>query len=127
MLDENLLEDQRQLLRKWRISVRQIGHDIGHKGMQDEEVIPLLLTLHRPTFFTFDFDFYQRTLCHMRYCLVCMEVGRHEVATYVRRSLQYPEFNTAAKRMGKVIRLSSVQLVAWELRKGQERTFDWAD
>ena len=39
-LDENILDSQRQLLRALRISVRQIGHDLGRKGMDDERVIP---------------------------------------------------------------------------------------
>jgi hypothetical protein len=37
VLDENILESQRQLLRSWRVPVRQIGHELGHKGMQDED------------------------------------------------------------------------------------------
>jgi hypothetical protein len=41
ILDEQVLESQRQLLRSWRIPIRQIGHDIGRKGMKDQEIIPL--------------------------------------------------------------------------------------
>ena len=37
---------------------RQIGVELGHKGMQDEEVIPFLLTLRRPTLFTRDLGLY---------------------------------------------------------------------
>jgi hypothetical protein len=127
VLDEHILEDQRRLLRSWRIPVRQIGPDIGRKGMKDPEIIALMLALRRPTFFTLDFDFYKRSLCHLRYCLVCMDVGQHEAAIFVRRFLRHPEFDTAAKRTGKVIRLSSVQLVVWALRQEQEVVFAWAD
>lgn len=42
VLDENIVESQRQLLRSWRIRVRQIGHEIGRAGMQDEEIVPFL-------------------------------------------------------------------------------------
>jgi hypothetical protein len=56
-----------------------------------------------------------------------MDVGQHEAAIFVRRFLRHPEFDTAAKRMGKVIRLSSVQLVVWALHQEQEVVFDWAD
>jgi len=45
ILDENINESQRQLLRSWRIRVRQIGVDVSHKGIQDDEIIPFLLTL----------------------------------------------------------------------------------
>ena len=65
VLDENILESQRQSLRGWRIAVRQIGHELGRKGMQDEEIIPFLLTLRQPTFFTRDLGFYSRQLCHV--------------------------------------------------------------
>lgn len=127
ILDENVLEDQRQLLRKWRVSVRQIGQDVGYKGIQDENIIPFLLTLRRPTFFTSDFDFYDRSLCHTRYCLVCIEARQSQTATFVRRFLRHSKFDTAAKRMGKVIRLSSVKLGVQELHKEGEVIFDWED
>jgi hypothetical protein len=52
VLDENILESQRLLLRSRGISVRQIGLDLGRKGMADEEILPFLLTLSHPTFFT---------------------------------------------------------------------------
>lgn len=42
LLDENIPESQRQLLRSWRIQSQQIGHEIGRQGMKDEEIIPLL-------------------------------------------------------------------------------------
>jgi hypothetical protein len=44
ILDENINESQRQLLRSWRIRVRQIGVDSSRKGIQDDEIIPFLLT-----------------------------------------------------------------------------------
>jgi hypothetical protein len=62
VLDENLLESQRLLLRSWGIPVRQIGVELGRKGMADEEIIPFLLTLPRPTFFTRDLGFAARVL-----------------------------------------------------------------
>lgn len=76
ILDENFPESQRQLLRSWRIPIRQIGYEIGRKGMKDHEIIPFLHTLSCSTFFTLDLDFYRRSLCHAGYCLVCMDVGK---------------------------------------------------
>ena len=61
-LDENILEGQRVLLEASRISARQIGVDIGHKGLTDDDVIVLLRRHRNPTFFTRDADFYLRTL-----------------------------------------------------------------
>ena len=54
ILDENFPESQRQLLRGWRIPIRQIGYEVGRCGMQDEEIIPFLLQRRRVTFFTLD-------------------------------------------------------------------------
>jgi hypothetical protein len=39
ILDENILDGQRLLLGASRIAVRQIGVDIGHKGLKDEEIV----------------------------------------------------------------------------------------
>jgi hypothetical protein len=93
--------------------------------MKDEEIIRLLLQLRSPTFFTLDFDFYQRNLCHTKYCLVCMDIEQNKTALFVRRLLRHKEFNTKAKRMGKVIRLSSVGLSVWQLHAERETHFDW--
>jgi hypothetical protein len=43
LLDERMPPGQRHRLRDWRLPVRQIGHNIGRKGIQDEEIIPFLL------------------------------------------------------------------------------------
>ncbi|HEY8283609.1 MAG TPA: hypothetical protein VIJ28_04415 [Chloroflexota bacterium] len=48
--------------------MRQIGADVGHKGIADDAIIVLLHQLSRPTFFTRDDDFYQKALCHPAYC-----------------------------------------------------------
>ena len=59
ILDENIPESQRQLLRSWRIKVHQIGHEVGSQGMKDVEIIRLLHKLRYVTFFTRDLGFYK--------------------------------------------------------------------
>ncbi len=66
ILDENIPKNQRQLLEKWHIHVRQIGINIGRMGMEDEEIIPFLIQIKRPTFFTRDEHFYDPNLRHAR-------------------------------------------------------------
>lgn len=90
ILDENIPARERQLLEHWRVRVRQIGFNAGRQGMQDEEIIPLLLQLRRPTFVTRDEDFFDRQLCHSRYCVAFMAVNRSEVASFLRRALAPP-------------------------------------
>ena len=64
ILDENIPEDQRQLLRSWRVPARQIGFEVGRPGMQDGEILPLLHRLGKSTFFTRDLGFYSPHLRH---------------------------------------------------------------
>ena len=104
VLDENVSVIQRQLLRSWRIPVRHIGYETGQKGMTDDDIIPFLLTLRRPTFFTLDWDFYDPALRHERYCLVLLDVRREEAAIFIRRLLRHGDFDTQGKRMGMVMR-----------------------
>jgi hypothetical protein len=111
----------------WRISVRQIGYDIGREGMQDAEIIPLLHQLSRPTFFTLDDDYYRRDLCHRRYCLIYLAVPQHEVAWFVRRLLKHVQFNTQAKRLGTVIRASRSGLSVWRLNAEDYDEVSWSD
>ena len=120
ILDENINESQRQLLRSWHIRIRQISVDVSRKGIQDDEIIPFLLTRRRPTFFTRDTGFYHRQLCHARYCIVCLVVGRYETGAFIRRVLRHPDFDTQAKRMGTVIRISAARLQVWRLHAEQE-------
>ena len=125
VLDENVPENQRQLLRSWRIPVRQIGHEVGRSGAKDAAIIPLLHRLGPVTFFTRDLGFYDRRLCHARYCIVVLAAGQYEAASLVRRVLRHPELETSARRLGKVIRASHSGLRSWELRVAEETVLDW--
>lgn len=126
ILDENIIDNQRRQLRSWRIAVRQIGYEVGRKGMKDQEIIPFLHQLNQPTFFTRDDDFYERKLCHPEYCLVYLDVRKEEAAIFVRRVLRHRTLNTRAKRMGKVVRASQVSLSFWDLHAKKEKHLDWA-
>ena len=46
VLDENMPEDQRLVLRGWRIRARQIGHEVGRAGMSDTEIVSLIRVGH---------------------------------------------------------------------------------
>ena len=125
VLDENVPPSQRRLLHSWHVSVRHVGYGIGRKGLQDDEIIPFLLTLRRPTFFTLDAGFFKPRLCHERYGLVYMSVTQSEAAAFVRRLLRHPQFNTQAKRMGAVVRLSHASLSVWRLHAEEAAFVDW--
>ena len=64
VLDENILDGQRLLLESWKIAPRQVGLDIGRKGLKDEEIVVLLRRSRQPTFITRDLGFYASELRH---------------------------------------------------------------
>jgi hypothetical protein len=125
ILDENIAGPQREQLRAWGIAVRHIGYDFWQQGVQDEAIIPLLHQLHRPTFFTADRDFYQRSWCHAGYCLVHLLIPRPRTAEYVRKVLRHPQFNTIARRMGLIIQVRPSGLNVLQLHAEREMTVLW--
>ena len=125
LLDENITDDQRAILRSWRIRVSQIGREIERKGIDDAAIIPLLRQLPRPTWFTRDMGFYDRRLMHPRYCLVCLHVEAHEVASIVRRFLHHHSFNTQAKRIGRVVHVGHSGIRLWRLHSTSEEIVRW--
>lgn len=126
ILDENIPASQRALLRRRRVALRQIGNDLGRKGMKDDEIISLLHQLDRPTFFSLDGDFYDPCLCHEGYCLVHLDVQEEMAADYVRRLLRHRRLNTKAKRMGCIIRVSPTGLTFWRIHQEQENRLAWS-
>ena len=120
ILDENIVDEERESLRGRRIRVRHIGH----KGIQDEEIIPFLHELQRATLFTRDRGFYDRRFCHPNYCLVRLDVGPNQVADFVRRVLRHPLLNTQAKRLGTVIPVSSAGIRLLR-RHGEDVALSW--
>jgi hypothetical protein len=103
LLDENFPQDQRLLLLRFGFKVRQIGEEEGRAGMQDDEIIPLLVRKRNITFITHDRDFYGSELCHSAYCIIHLAVKADSLAEYARRVLCHKEFSPSKKRLGKVL------------------------
>ncbi len=126
IIDENVINSQRTQLIDWNVSVKQIGFEVGRKGLKDRnEIIPLLHSLRAPPFFTRDNDFYDKKLCYTKYSIVYLKVNENQVAENVRSFLRHPEFNTFAKRQGLVIRLTSSTVHYWKINLDEEHTLDW--
>ncbi len=125
VLDENIPIAERELLRRSNIPVRHAGHEIGRKGMKDDEIIPFLLGLRRPTFFTLDAGFFRRDFRHSRYCIVHLAAGQYETARFVHRFLRQRTFRTQAARMGCVIRVSRAGLWVWQIRESGQQRHQW--
>ncbi|MEZ4865897.1 MAG: hypothetical protein R3C14_31575 [Caldilineaceae bacterium] len=94
--------------------------------MKDDEIIPLLHGLRRPTFFSLDLGFYRRALSHPRYCIVCLDVGDYDAATFVRRLLKHPLFDSEAKRLNHILRLSYVGISVWQAGSNSEQRLPWS-
>jgi hypothetical protein len=90
ILDENFPDSQRQLLQGWRISFKQVAFEIGREGLKDDEIIPLLHQLNRPTFFTLDDDFFKPKLRHAQYCLIYLDVAQYESAAFITQNPKTP-------------------------------------
>ena len=127
VLDENIVESQRLLLRSWRIRVRQIGHEVGRAGMRDEEIIAFLRRTGQVTFFTRDLRFFDAKNRSPDCCIVCLAVGQYEVAAFVRKILRHPKLGTKAKRMGKIIRATQTDIRFWQMRVEEEGKLRWPE
>jgi hypothetical protein len=125
IVDENIFDGQRLLLQAWRLAAKQIGLDFGRKGLKDEEIVVLLRRQRNATFFTRDGDFFVPSLRHPGYCIVVAAVGQNEVAVFIRRFLRHPDFNTQAKRAGRVVRISHTGLTLWRLRSQTQTHTAW--
>jgi len=127
VLDGNLPASQRQLLRKWRIRFRAVGVDIATSGTQDLDLIPILHTLAKPTFFTLDRHFFRADWAHASYGLVWLDVNDGEAAEDIRLFLRHLAFDTKSKRLGVVARIGTTDVRFW--RKGQShwRIVEWRD
>ncbi len=125
VLDEQILPTERERLRAWGIHVRQIGHDFGRAGMLDQEILVWLHELQAPTLFARDRGFYDRRFAHADYCLVQLEVGKYEVATFVRRFLRHSAFSTERARLGSVARVHPTGIHLWKLHGAGEVSVPW--
>ena len=125
LLDENVRDDQRTLLRQWRIPFRQVGKEISHAGIHDDNLLPLLHRLKRPTFFTLDHGFYHPALRHQGYCLVFLDVWEDEAAEYIRRLLRHAAFRTQAQRMGKVVCVHHNGVSYWQVNVRKVQDLSW--
>jgi hypothetical protein len=56
----------------------------------------------------------------------CVDVGQYAAATFVRRLLRHRQFDTEAKRLATVIRLSQCGLAVWRLHAEAEIHIDWS-
>ncbi len=125
LLDENISKDQRELLQAWNIKAKQISIDVGIKGISDENIIALLHQFKGVLFLSRDSDFWNKSLCHLSYCLVYLDVERDEAAFFIRKFLKHEAFDTVKKRLGKVVKVSQMGLSYYEVKKEGIKAVKW--
>ena len=115
VLDEQLLGRDLEIdIAKWyRGRVLYITDLRPGTVIKDEAIPGLLRRQNQPTFVTInERDFWRKIQADNRYCVVCFTLPdsrANEIAGKLRRLLQHPLFDTKAKRMGKVVRLTDVE------------------
>jgi hypothetical protein len=57
--------------------------------------------------------------------LVCLAVNIYEAASFIRRFLRHPQFQTQANRKGKIIRASHRGMTLWRLHSHEEESAGW--
>ncbi|MCA9966346.1 MAG: hypothetical protein KC423_18980 [Anaerolineales bacterium] len=82
--------------------------------IKDDAIPKLLQHANQPTFVTInERDFWRRTEPNQRYCLVCYTLTdsqAHQIAFALRDLLQHSLFDSKAKRMGKIIRVTNHEI-----------------
>jgi hypothetical protein len=124
--DENVSENEIWRLREAGFAVRVIGQDVAVSSVSDENILPVLRRLKKPTFFTRDRDFWKAALCHASYALVYLDIAEHEgeVARCIIKFLHHPSFKTAANRLGSVFRIAPQSIQYWRLRQFHSESWD---
>lgn len=125
ILDANIIAQERKRLVANSIRFRQIGHEIGNRFDADADIIPMLRKQKRAAFFTRDKDFWDAGLCDENYCIVFLGIGATEVASYIRRFLNHPLFNTAAKRLGKVVHIHAEGISYYVANSRKAHSVSW--
>lgn len=104
---------------------RVVGDHFLPENADDADIIPLLHRLAQPTSFTHDVDFFRRELCHANYALIWLDLSPLDAARYIRAILRHPDFDTKAKRLGKVVRVHPDGLTLYDSRHGKGKHAAW--
>jgi hypothetical protein len=123
VLDELVGNQYYSELQRW-LSIVKVGDGFGWKSMQDDEIRRELHSSGK-TFHTQDKGYYHPIHRHHAYCLVYYDVTDKELVTYIRRFLRHPQFNTHAKRMGNVVRVTTQYIEVWSLKSENREIIEW--
>ncbi len=117
ILDDQLFDVEVLIpVARW-ITVQRLRDLRPGEVIKDERVPELLHELRQPTFVTIDLGFWDRGLRDKRYCILCFALRndeQHKLPDMLREVLRLPEFHTKGERMGKLARVSTIEIQYWE-------------
>jgi hypothetical protein len=128
VLDEQLMGRQlEQEIAKWYRGKVLFVTDLRPNSIIKDEAMPELLRQQiQPTFVTInEKDFWHKIVVDNRYCVICFawpDSRVREIPPSLRLLLRRSEFNTKAKRMGKVIRVADEKINYYTLVDRQIKT-----
>lgn len=125
IFDENFSAPLMEIIRNKFSSVAQVGKDWGQSGWKDRDQIIPHLHDSRAIFHTLDSGFYDWRLWHRDYCLVYYNVPETEIIEWIFKFLHHRNFDTKAKRQGKVIKVHPTQITYWGLKDHQYKAIPW--
>jgi hypothetical protein len=125
ILDEHVSASHAMEIRKKVPSIAQIGVDWGETGWDDIEQIIPHLHHSKATFHTLDEDFFKRRFLHKDYCIVFYNVSLNDFVECFLNLLHHPLFDTHAKRIGKIIKVSLNNIVYCDVSDRQIRKVAW--
>ena len=114
-------------LKRW-ITVQRLGRIRPGEVIKDERIPMLLRELKQPTFLTIDNGFWNKNLRDTRYCIIYFALQDNEqwiIPNLLRGLFRQPEFRTKAARMGKVARVSTIQVEYWQFGEEQLHKLVW--
>jgi hypothetical protein len=128
ILDDQLFDVEVLIpIARW-ITVQRLRDLRPSEVIKDERVPELLRQLRQPTFVTIDLGFWNRGLRGSKFCILCFALQNDEqdqLPELLRRVLRLPEFRTKASRMGKVARISTIDIQYWESRSENLHRMRW--
>jgi hypothetical protein len=125
IFDENFPAPVVESIQRKVRSVAQVGVNWGEAGWLDVEQILPHLHRSKATFHTLDVGFFKRRYAHRDYCLVYYDVPEAKLADWVLRFVRHPQFNTHAKRLGRVVKVTPLKMACWEIHESRIKQIAW--
>lgn len=125
ILDEHVIASHVDQIRRKIPSTAQIGIDWGESGWDDIEQIIPHLHHSKATFHTLDEDFFKRRFLHNDYCIIFYDLSGKDFVEFFQKILKHPLFDTHAKRLGKIIKVSLTHLSYWDSADYQIHETSW--